>query len=144
LEVREKRIKAHLDNGRQVKMDPRDGINFVHGYAMTIHKSEGCTFERTYVSHGSPFKHSHHTGGHDTSSARHASVFEPKGLQEGLFYNFEDGRGGNIFSLTQQTKGLSFKEAVMYAAQHMDTRWRKFPQKKLPRHRSKENPRFKR
>jgi hypothetical protein len=39
------------------------------------------------------------------------------GPKEGLWHNFETGKGGNIFALLMETQGCSFKEALMTAAQ---------------------------
>jgi hypothetical protein len=39
------------------------------------------------------------------------------GPKEGLWHNFETGKGGNIFSLLMETQGCSFKEALTMAAQ---------------------------
>jgi ATP-dependent exoDNAse (exonuclease V) alpha subunit len=53
LETVEKLGKYHmlvrLDEGRLVKVSFKDGVKFTYGYAMSIHKSEGCTFDKTYV-----------------------------------------------------------------------------------------------
>ena len=38
------------------------------------------------------------------------------GEKEGLWYDFSEGMGGNIFQLVQQKKGLSFRESVDYCA----------------------------
>lgn len=37
------------DKGRFVRFDPRDFRNFDHGYAVTIHKSQGATVDQAYV-----------------------------------------------------------------------------------------------
>jgi hypothetical protein len=39
------------------------------------------------------------------------------GPKEGLWHNFETGKGGNIFALLMETQGCSFKEALTTAAQ---------------------------
>lgn len=42
-------IKATLDNGHKVTFNTRDYDRFDYGYAVTIHKSQGATVDRTYV-----------------------------------------------------------------------------------------------
>lgn len=42
-------LKIHLDDGRTVKFNTSNYAHLTHGYAMTIHKSEGSTFDRTFV-----------------------------------------------------------------------------------------------
>jgi len=37
------------DKNRQVRFDPRDFRSFDHGYAVTIHKSQGATVDQAYV-----------------------------------------------------------------------------------------------
>ena len=43
------RFVARLDDGRRVAFDPRQYDSIAHGYAVTIHKSQGATVDRTYV-----------------------------------------------------------------------------------------------
>ena len=43
------RFVARLDDGRQVAFSPAQYDNIAHGYAVTIHKSQGATVDRTYV-----------------------------------------------------------------------------------------------
>ncbi|HVT61804.1 MAG TPA: AAA family ATPase, partial [Thermoanaerobaculia bacterium] len=43
------RFVARLDDGRQVAFDPAHYDKIAHGYAVTIHKSQGATVDRTYV-----------------------------------------------------------------------------------------------
>ncbi len=38
-----------LDNGKQVEFDPKLYKKFEHGYASTVHKSQGATVDNTYV-----------------------------------------------------------------------------------------------
>jgi Ti-type conjugative transfer relaxase TraA len=40
---------ARLDDGRRVGFDPRDYDTIAHGYAVTIHKSQGATVDRVYA-----------------------------------------------------------------------------------------------
>jgi Ti-type conjugative transfer relaxase TraA len=47
--VAETRFTARLDDGRRVAWDPAQYQHFAHGYAVTIHKSQGATIDRTYV-----------------------------------------------------------------------------------------------
>ena len=42
-------IKIQLDDGRDVKFKPSEYGHLTHGYALSIHKSEGSTFDRTFV-----------------------------------------------------------------------------------------------
>lgn len=42
-------LKIQLDDGRCIKLDPRQYPHLTHGYALGIHKSEGSTFDRTFV-----------------------------------------------------------------------------------------------
>lgn len=42
-------LTVKLDDGRMVKTNTKDYAHFTHGYAMSIHKSEGSTFDRAYV-----------------------------------------------------------------------------------------------
>ncbi|MBS0186008.1 MAG: MobA/MobL family protein [Proteobacteria bacterium] len=42
-------IKVQLDDGRNVKFKPSKYKYITHGYALSIHKSEGSTFDRTFV-----------------------------------------------------------------------------------------------
>ena len=47
--VKPDRFVARLDDGRKVAFDPRQYDRIAHGYAVTIHKSQGATVDRTYV-----------------------------------------------------------------------------------------------
>jgi AAA domain len=47
--VAENRFVARLDDGRRVAWDPAEYPHIAHGYAVTIHKSQGATVDRTYV-----------------------------------------------------------------------------------------------
>lgn len=42
-------VHVRLDDGRSVKFNPTQYAHVTHGYAMGIHKSEGSTFDRTFV-----------------------------------------------------------------------------------------------
>src|SRR5262249_7377019 len=48
-QVSERRCVARLDDGRQVAWHPAEYEHIAHGYAVTIHKSQGATVDRTYV-----------------------------------------------------------------------------------------------
>ena len=52
-EVGERQLSVELDNdegkSRRVSFDPRRYTAFDHGYAVTIHKSQGATVEQSYV-----------------------------------------------------------------------------------------------
>jgi ATP-dependent exoDNAse (exonuclease V) alpha subunit len=43
------RFVARLDDGRWVAFSPDQYNHIAHGYAVTIHKSQGATVDRTYV-----------------------------------------------------------------------------------------------
>ncbi|HEV3459966.1 MAG TPA: AAA family ATPase [Thermoanaerobaculia bacterium] len=43
------RFVARLDDGRRVAFSPDQYTHIAHGYAVTIHKSQGATVDRTYV-----------------------------------------------------------------------------------------------
>jgi Ti-type conjugative transfer relaxase TraA len=43
------RFVARLDDGRRVAFSPAEYDHIAHGYAVTIHKSQGATVDRTYV-----------------------------------------------------------------------------------------------
>jgi len=43
------RFVARLDDGRRVAFHPGQYDHIAHGYAVTIHKSQGATVDRTYV-----------------------------------------------------------------------------------------------
>jgi Ti-type conjugative transfer relaxase TraA len=43
------RMAVRLDDGRRVAFDHKDYSDLTHGYAATIHKSQGVTVDRTYV-----------------------------------------------------------------------------------------------
>jgi hypothetical protein len=47
--VKPDRFVACLDDGRRVAFDPGQYDRIAHGYAVTIHKSQGATVDRTYV-----------------------------------------------------------------------------------------------
>ncbi len=47
--VKEKTILVKLENGKMVSFDPNQYRNVDHGYAMTIHKSQGSTVDRSFV-----------------------------------------------------------------------------------------------
>ena len=47
--VKPDRFVARLDDGRRVAFDPGQYDRIAHGYAVTIHKSQGATVDRTYV-----------------------------------------------------------------------------------------------
>ena len=55
-----------------------------------------------------------------------------RGEQEGLWYDFSEGMGGNIFQLMQQQKGLSFREAVDYCAWFLGVRAQEVMKKTIP------------
>ncbi len=42
-------LTARLDSGETLRIDPTAYRNFDHGYAMTIHKSQGATVDRSFV-----------------------------------------------------------------------------------------------
>lgn len=42
-------IEAKLDNGDIVTFNPKDYKHFTYGYAATVHKSQGATFDNIYV-----------------------------------------------------------------------------------------------
>ncbi|OZA41408.1 MAG: hypothetical protein B7X84_08015 [Alphaproteobacteria bacterium 17-39-52] len=54
------------------------------------------------------------------------------GGKEGLWYDFSEGMGGNIFQLVQQQKGLSFREAVDYCAWFLGVRAQEVTKKTIP------------
>ena len=43
------RFVARLDDGRRVAWSPEQYDRIAHGYAVTVHKSQGATVDRTYV-----------------------------------------------------------------------------------------------
>ncbi len=43
------RLTVRLDDGRAVGFDPKQYQDVAHGYAVTIHKSQGATVDRTYA-----------------------------------------------------------------------------------------------
>jgi hypothetical protein len=43
------RFVARLDDGRRVAFGPAEYDHIAHGYAITIHKAQGATVDRTYV-----------------------------------------------------------------------------------------------
>jgi len=43
------RLTVHLDDGRAVSFDVKDYADLDHGYAATVHKSQGVTVDRTHV-----------------------------------------------------------------------------------------------
>jgi Ti-type conjugative transfer relaxase TraA len=47
--VAPERFVARLDDGRRVAFSPAEYEHIAHGYAVTIHKSQGATVDRTYV-----------------------------------------------------------------------------------------------
>lgn len=47
--VGESRFVARLDDGRRVAWNPKEYESFAHGYAVTIHKSQGATVAQVYV-----------------------------------------------------------------------------------------------
>ncbi len=42
-------LSARLDSGETLRIDPKEYRHFDHGYAMTIHKSQGATVDRSFV-----------------------------------------------------------------------------------------------
>ena len=48
-QVNPRRIAVILDDGRSIAFDTKDYANIDHGYAATIHKSQGVTVDRTHV-----------------------------------------------------------------------------------------------
>jgi hypothetical protein len=48
-QVEARRFVARLDDGRRVEFDPLWYPTIAHGYAVTVHKSQGATVDRTYV-----------------------------------------------------------------------------------------------
>ncbi|WP_282611086.1 Ti-type conjugative transfer relaxase TraA [Pelagibius sp. Alg239-R121] len=48
-EIGEGSLSAQLDSGERLRIDPAEYRNFDHGYAMTIHKSQGATVDRSFV-----------------------------------------------------------------------------------------------
>ena len=43
------RLAVRLDDGRSVGFDVKDYAHIDHGYAATVHKSQGVTVDRTHV-----------------------------------------------------------------------------------------------
>jgi ATP-dependent exoDNAse (exonuclease V) alpha subunit len=43
------RLTVRLDDGRSVGFDVKDYAHIDHGYAATVHKSQGVTVDRTHV-----------------------------------------------------------------------------------------------
>jgi Ti-type conjugative transfer relaxase TraA len=43
------RLSVRLDDGRTVAFDPAQYTSVAHGYAVTVHKSQGATVDRVYV-----------------------------------------------------------------------------------------------
>jgi len=44
-----RRVEIRLDDGRAVAFDPARHTSVAHGYAVTVHRSEGATVDRVYV-----------------------------------------------------------------------------------------------
>lgn len=47
--VSENALTVKLDNGQRVMFSPKDYTHFTHGYAATVHKSQGMTVDECYV-----------------------------------------------------------------------------------------------
>ena len=45
----EHRFTVRLDDGRRVTFDPEQYKSLAHGYAVTLHKSQGATVDQVYV-----------------------------------------------------------------------------------------------
>ena len=48
-DVGEYRLRVKLDNGKTITFSPQEYNALQHGYATTIHKSQGMTVDETYV-----------------------------------------------------------------------------------------------
>lgn len=49
VEASPSRMAVRLDNGKTAVFSPREYKDFVHGYAVTLHKAQGATVDRCYV-----------------------------------------------------------------------------------------------
>ena len=47
--VKDTSLVVRLDDNKQIVIDPKEYNHFTHGYAATVHKSQGATFDRSYV-----------------------------------------------------------------------------------------------
>jgi Ti-type conjugative transfer relaxase TraA len=47
--IRRNVIQVHLDNGNRLAFDARQYEHFTHGYAATVHKTQGATVDRTFA-----------------------------------------------------------------------------------------------
>jgi len=54
-EVSAGRITVRADDGRMIAIDPRAYRDIDHGYAVTVHKSQGVTVDRSYIHAGRGF-----------------------------------------------------------------------------------------
>src|SRR3546814_13718724 len=43
------RLEVRLDNGRRVAVDLKSYADIDHGYAATVHKTQGMTVDRTHI-----------------------------------------------------------------------------------------------
>ena len=47
--IRGSELEVRLDDARTLRFDRKDYADLTHGYAATIHKVQGATFDKTYV-----------------------------------------------------------------------------------------------
>lgn len=103
--VSDEHMMVRLHSGRMVEFDPREYRRFVHGYAMTIHASQGLTVDRTSV-YATPTLDKHLTNVAFTRHRKGLDVFTDR-------ENFED--------LKSFKKRLSRTPKLDSASAHLDT-----------------------
>jgi len=126
--VSETTLSVRLDNGKTVQFSPQDYAAFHHGYAATVHKSQGMTVDQTFV------LASRHFDKHTTYVAmtRHkeavklyasASDFRNKnGLSNALGKDGEKISTLNFTDTRQKRNAPTFGRRIVGAAQNLRSR----------------------
>lgn len=57
IDAKENRFVVRVDDEKNITFDPETYTDFQHGYAGTIHSSQGLTFDRVYVLHSNHIDH---------------------------------------------------------------------------------------
>ncbi len=75
LGVQKDKLLVKLDNGKHVDFSPQDYAHFTHGYAATVHKTQGTTLDNVFVYAGGHGWNRHLTYVALTRHRRHAALY---------------------------------------------------------------------
>lgn len=137
--VTEHSLSVMLDNGKTVTFSPQEYSAIQHGYAATVHKSQGTTVNECYVL-ASPFFDKHTTYVAMSRHKRHVQMYAAKNdfRKKDLFtaLSRDSDRLSTLEFSRQPERELSLqpeKPAWMNKLRHLFTRAKNLPQQPMPR-----------